>query len=148
MRTKAWTRYDVMEENICHIQKQEKQQALSLYDETGSIAKVINKLGYPTRQNMYTWIKNRNIEKKKKVSVDYSDTPAHRRHPSLDLKLSIIHRCFEEEDIKSVSEETGYSRTSIYLWRKKYVVGGAVALTSEKNTYLEVKSLQIRPIMI
>ncbi len=104
--------------------EQEKQQALSLYDETGSIAKVINKLGYPTRQNMYTWIKNRNIEKKKKVSVDYSDTPAHRRHPSLDLKLSIIHRCFKEgEDIKSVSEETGYSRTSIYLWRRKYVVG-------------------------
>ena len=46
--------------------QQEKQQALTLYTETGSIAKVINKLGYPTRQNMYTWIKNRNIEKRKK----------------------------------------------------------------------------------
>ena len=29
--------------------EQEKQQALALYDETGSISKVINKLGYPTR---------------------------------------------------------------------------------------------------
>lgn len=46
--------------------EQEKQQALALYDETGSIAKVIHQLGYPSRQNMYTWIKNRNIEKKKK----------------------------------------------------------------------------------
>ena len=64
----------------------------------------------------------------------YSDTPEHRRHPSLELKLSIIRRCFEEgEDIKSVSEETGYSRASIYLWRRKYVVGGAAALTSEKK---------------
>ena len=103
--------------------EQEKQQALALYDETGSISKVINKLGYPTRPNMYTWIKNRNIEIKEKASVDYSDTPEHRRHPSLELKLSIIRRCFEKgEDIKSVSEETGYSRTSIYLWRRKYVV--------------------------
>ncbi len=114
--------------------EQEKQQALALYDETGSIAKVINTLGYPTRQNMYTWIKNRNIEKKIKASVDYSDKSEHRRHPSLELKLSIIHRCFEEgEDIKSVSEETGYSRTSIYLWRRKYVAGGAAALASEKK---------------
>ena len=46
--------------------EQEKKQALALYDETGSIAKVINTLSYPTRQNMYTWIKNRNIEKRKK----------------------------------------------------------------------------------
>ena len=46
--------------------EQEKQQALALYDETGSIAKVINTLSYPTRQNMYTWIKTRNIEKRKK----------------------------------------------------------------------------------
>ena len=114
--------------------EQEKQQALALYDETGSIAKVINTLGYPTRQNMYTWIKNRNIEKKIKASVDYSDKPEHRRHPSLELKLSIIHRCFEEgEDIKSVSQDSGYSRTSIYLWRRKYVAGGAAALTSEKK---------------
>ncbi len=114
--------------------EQEKQQALALYDETGSIAKVINTLGYPTRQNMYTWIKNRNIEKKIKASVDYSDKPEHRRHPSLELKLSIIHRCFEEgEDIKSVSQDSGYSRTSIYLWRRKYVAGGAAALASEKK---------------
>ena len=114
--------------------EQEKQQALALYDEIGSIAKVINTLGYPTRQNMYTWIKNRNIEIKEKASVDYPDTPEHRRHPSLELKLSIIRRCFEKgEDIKSVSEETGYSRTSIYLWRRKYVAGGAAALASKKK---------------
>ena len=42
--------------------EEEKKKALQLYDETGSISKVIQKLGYPIRQNMYTWIKNRNIE--------------------------------------------------------------------------------------
>lgn len=83
---------------------------------------------------MYTWIKNRNIEIKKKAHVDYSDTPEHRRHSTLELKLSIIPRYFEDgEDIKSVSEKIGYSRTSIYFWRRKYVVGGTTALACEKR---------------
>ena len=46
--------------------KEEKERALKLYDELGSIGKVINKLGYPSRQNMYTWIKNRDVDKKRK----------------------------------------------------------------------------------
>ena len=79
--------------------EQEKQQTLSLYNETGSIAKVINKPGCPTRQNIYTWIKNRNIKKKKKASVDYSDTPEHRRHPSPELKLSSFVVALKKEKI-------------------------------------------------
>lgn len=124
--------------------EQEKEAALKLYDELGSVGQVINKLGYPSRQNMYTWIKNRDIEKKRK-KYDCSDEPDHRRHPSLDSKLAILHRCFEiGEDIKSLSEETGYSRNSIYHWRKLYLAGGAGALMSKKNHLprgkLEVKS--------
>ena len=46
--------------------EEEKKKALQLYDETGSIAKVIHKFGYPSIQNMYTWIKNRDIENKRK----------------------------------------------------------------------------------
>ena len=46
--------------------EEEKKKALQLYDETGSISKVIQKLGYPSRQNMYIWIKNRNIERKRR----------------------------------------------------------------------------------
>lgn len=38
--------------------------------------------------------------------------------------------CIEEEDIKPASEETGHSTESIYLWRRKYVIGGATALTN------------------
>lgn len=114
--------------------EQEKERALALYDELGSIGKVINQLGYPTRQNMYTWIKNRNISFKQRAAVDYCDSPTHRRHPTLEMKLNILHRCFEiGEDIKSVSEDTGYSRTSIYSWRRKYLNGGAGALMSQKK---------------
>ena len=113
--------------------EEEKKKALQLYDETGSIAKVIHNLGYPSRQNMYTWIKNRNIEKKHK-EYSFTNSPDHRIHPSLETKLEILHRCFEEgEDIKSISEEYGYSRTSIYSWRKLYSSGGAAAIMNKKK---------------
>lgn len=82
---------------------------------------------------MYTWIKNRNIEIKKLNHVDYWDTPEHKRHPTLELKLSVIRRYFEDgEDIKSVLEETNYLKTSSYLW-KKYVVEGTATLVDQKK---------------
>jgi transposase-like protein len=57
------------------------------------------------------------------------NTPAHPRHPPAELKMEVIHRCFEcGEDVKSVSEEIGYSRASIYTWRQKYLQKGMVAL--------------------
>ena len=59
--------------------EEEKKKALQLYDETGSIAKVIHKLRYPSRQNMYTWIKNQNIEKKHK-EYSFTNSPDHRIH--------------------------------------------------------------------
>ena len=113
--------------------EEEKSKALQLYDETGSISKVIQKLGYPSRHHMYTWINNRYIERKRRES-DYTDSPDHRRHPSLETKLEIIHRCFAEgEAIRSISEEYGYTRGSIYSWRRKYLSGGAGALMNKKK---------------
>ena len=133
VRTISWTKRNKEKKNMAYTE-QEKERALALYDELGSIGKVINQLGYPTRQNMYTWIKNRNISFKQRAAVDYCDSPTHRRHPTLEMKLNILHRCFEiGEDIKSVSEDTGYSRTSIYSWRRKYLNGGAGALMSQKK---------------
>ena len=133
VRTISWTKRNKEKKNMAYTE-QEKERALALYDELGSIGKVINQLGYPTRQNMYTWIKNRNISFKQRAAVDYCDLPTHRRHPTLEMKLNILHRCFEiGEDIKSVSEDTGYSRTSIYSWRRKYLNGGAGALMSQKK---------------
>ena len=56
-------------------------------------------------------------------------TPKHPRHPPLELKLKVLHRCFElGEDVPSVSYEIGYSKTSIYTWWKKYIRKGAAAL--------------------
>ena len=48
--------------------------------------------------------------------------------------MNAIHRCFElGESVKSVSEDIGYTRASIYSWRKKYLHGGITALINDKN---------------
>ena len=62
------------------------------------------------------------------------DTAEHPRNPPVEVKMDAIHSCFElGENIKCVSEEIGYSRASIYIWRKKYLQGGMVALMNHKN---------------
>ncbi len=62
------------------------------------------------------------------------NTSTHPRNPSVDVKLNAIKRCFENgESIQSVSEDIGYTRASIYQWRKRYLEKGAVALRNDKN---------------
>lgn len=110
--------------------KYQRKKALQLYDQCKSISKVIQKLGYPTRQSLYDWIFERDSPPGyKSTRRKYNNTPDHPRHPSLKLKLETIHRCFElGENVQLVSEEIGYSRASIYTWRKKYILKGATAL--------------------
>lgn len=58
----------------------------------------------------------------------------HPQNPPVQVKMDALHCCFElGESIKSVSENIGYTRTSIYPWRKKYLQKGAIALMSDKN---------------
>lgn len=52
----------------------------------------------------------------------------------MEIKLDAIKRCFEYgESIKYVSEDIGYSRASIYQWRKRYLKEGTLGLMNNKN---------------
>ena len=108
----------------------QRERALQLYDQCKSVSKAFQKLGYPTRKRMYDWIAERNSPLKSKIPRKrFHNTPEHPRHPPLQLKLDTIHRCFElGKSVQSVSEEIGYSRSSSYIWRKKYILKGAAAL--------------------
>lgn len=53
----SWTNVYWQGVNLIPYTQQEKEAALILFDETESIAAVINKLGYPSRHNMNIWIK-------------------------------------------------------------------------------------------
>lgn len=115
--------------------KYQRKTALQLYDQFKSVSKVIQQLGYPTRKRLYDWIAERDSPPNKKAPRrKYNNTPDHPRHPSLELKLETIRRCFElGENVKLVSEEIGYSRTIIYAWRKKYILKGAASLMNASD---------------
>lgn len=108
--------------------------ALQVYHQCGSVTETIRVLDYPTRRTLYTWIENEGIPKPPRKELTPVNTAGHPRNPSLEVKMDALHRCFElGESIKSVSEEIGYTRASIYAWRKKYLRGGTAALKNDKN---------------
>ena len=108
---------------------EKKIRALQLYEQTHSVTETIRILNYPGRQTLYKWIKEQGEPARVKSTYRGENTAEHPRHPPVALKLEVLSRCFERgEDVKSVSEEIGYSRASIYTWRRKYLQKGMVAL--------------------
>ena len=94
--------------------------ALQVYHQCGSVTETTRVLGYPTGRALYTWIENEGMPKSPRKELIHVNTAEHPRNPSLEVKMDALHRCFElGESIKSVSEEIGYTRASIYAWRKK-----------------------------
>lgn len=106
-----------------------------LYKQTQSVTETVRILGYPTREYLYKWIRDENKQpQKRKPLPRVGNPPIHPRNPPLEIKLNAIKRCFENgENINYVSGEIGYSRTSIYQWRKKYIKEGALGLMNTKN---------------
>lgn len=105
-----------------------------MYKDIHSVTETIRMLGYPGRQTLYKWIREQNQPKKEKSTYRGKNAAAHPRHPPVNLKLEALHRCFElGEDVKSVSDEIGYSRASIYTWRRKYLRKGMTALMNSED---------------
>ncbi|NCB27439.1 MAG: IS3 family transposase, partial [Bacteroidia bacterium] len=101
---------------------QQKVIALKKYEETKSVTATVQALGYPGRETLYRWLNPMDSLRKQKSTFRGLNTPDHPRHPPVNLKLEAIHRCFElGEDVKSIADEIGYSRASIYTWRRRYI---------------------------
>ena len=61
-------------------------------------------------------------------------TATHPQHPSIEIKLEALKRCFENgEDVKAVSLEIGYSRASIYTWRRKFEKKGMLGILGRQD---------------
>ena len=126
--------------------KEQEEQALKEYGRLGSVYEVIRRLGYPSKSTLYRWYERKKAGLGNKhgsieddsVPVEaehYSNAPEHPRYPSAELKFEVIHRCFElGEDVEYVSREIGYSRMSIYAWRRKYLKHGMVGLMAKKKS--------------
>ena len=114
--------------------REQKEKALAMYDATQSIAEVIRRLGYPSKQALYTWIANRDKPWQKPNGFRGVNTAEHPRHPSVNLKFSAIRVCFEEgNDVQLISAQIGYSRASIYAWHRRYLKEGMLGLMNTKD---------------
>lgn len=112
--------------------KEKIYTALELYHQCGSVTKTVQLLGYPSRRALYDWIDDEGMPRKKRKPPELINTITHPLKPPVEVKLEAIHRCFESgESVQSVSEDIGYTKSSIYAWRKKYLREGAVALMSK-----------------
>ena len=135
MRTKSWTekthRHGIM------YSEEQYHKALAVYEETKSITKTMQRLGYPARrQTLYNWINRKRLLPEEKSTFRGYNTAEHPRHPPLELKLEAIRRCFElGEGVQSVSDEIGYSKASIYSWRRKYILKGTVGLMNDPKEH-------------
>lgn len=50
------------------------------------------------------------------------------------MKYGVLHRCFElGEDVEYVSREIGYSRMSIYAWRRKYLKYAMIGFMAKRK---------------
>ena len=88
--------------------------ALQMLGATGFPRKVIEILGYPSNPMLYHW-------RKKYPELYNSPQVKHWKQASSEFKLEIIQRCFiDGENVKSVSEEIGYTPSSIYGWYRRY----------------------------
>lgn len=114
---------------------EKKSIALKVFHQTNSVSETTRILGYPTRRQLYSWIDDENLpSKERKPLPRIANSPEHPRNPPLDVKLDAIKRCFEHgESTKYVSEDIGYSRVSIYQWRKRYLKKGTLGLMNRKN---------------
>ena len=126
--------------------QEKKENAIKVFQQTNSISETIRILGYPTKKQLYNWIATENgPPKERKTLPRVANPPEHPRNPSWEVKLDAIKRCFEHgESIKYVSEDIGYTRASIYQWRKRYLKEGTLGLMNNKNvSFLIFKSQYI-----
>lgn len=128
--------------------EEQYHKALEVYEETKSISKTMQRLGYPARrQTLYNWINRKRLLPENRSTFRGSNTAGHPRHPPVELKLEAIRRCFElGEDVQSVSDEIGYTKGSIYTWRRKYILKGTAGLMNDPKEHKRGKLSEGNPL--
>ena len=73
--------------------EEEYRKALEVYEETKSVTRTITILDYPQRrQTLYNRINRKRMLPEDRSAFRGYNTQEHPRHPSLELKLEVLHR--------------------------------------------------------
>lgn len=124
--------------------KEQEEIALKANEQLESVHAVIRRLEYPSESTLYRWYEHRNADLENRHGhaaeiAEKSDhkcnTPDYPRHPSAENKYEVLRRCFElGENVEYISREIGYSRMSIYTWRRKHLKYGMVGLMAKRKS--------------
>lgn len=69
---------------------EKKKIALNLLKKTKSVTKTIRILGYPTKVQLYAWVKSQNeLPKPRKQLARIGNPPEHPRNPPMELKKQL-----------------------------------------------------------
>jgi len=106
--------------------------ALQLFSVTDSVQTVVDTLGYPNPDTLYTWIKQY------PEYLNGHTTQKHKyRLATPELRFQAVMRCCNDgESVKSVSEDIGFSARMIRTWIHTYKSKGLISLMDKKDTDL------------
>ena len=111
--------------------KDEIRLALHVLDQTRSLKKVMDILGYPSsRESLYNWVKDREkyISPDEDVPLDERFSPGIQNVSQEDIK----HCLMCGMSVKSTAETLNYSLAVVYKWRKIFQQEGNKKVMSSK----------------
>ena len=88
-RTKTWTHIGLRKESMMYSEEQ-STKALHIFHQTGSVTDVVRRLGYPSRKQLYTWIRNERKTKEKRKNLILKTPPNTPEIP----RRSLSCKCF------------------------------------------------------
>lgn len=105
--------------------KQQVERALETFENVGSYAKAVRILGYPTSRQLRSWVTNGGTTIfPRKDNVMPKAIECSRKRASQELKQSAIIRSLTgTESLREIAKSIGYTATTIYTWRKKFLEG-------------------------
>lgn len=107
---------------------EQKARAIEVYNDTGSYAKTMRVLGYPSRHVLFDWVRHPGPKPKPRRP----DGPAKRY--SWELKKLAVEMVAGGQGVKDVADRLGVvNYATIYEWMRKWRTKGDVGLMSKRE---------------
>ncbi len=120
--------------------KEQRQQALIHYVEHGkSITYTVNSLGYPSRGQLLTWIREEFPEERPACRTGQSLVNLSKRKK----EEAVIDLCVRDGSAQEVADQYGVSRYSLYNWKNQLLDKETVAaMPRKKNTKTDSETIE------
>ena len=69
--------------------EEQKAKALCIYHRIGSVTDTVRRLGYPSREHLYTWIRNEGTTKEKRKRLNLKNTTEHIRSSYGEFQVDV-----------------------------------------------------------